>query len=468
VREKINLLIVEDSEPMALAYGEFVKGACEIRYASSLAQAREQLRIWTPQLILLDIQLPDGSGLDLLVEMRSSGSEAGIVVITSESSTELAVVALKEGADDFLEKPFSAERLRTTLRNTVEKRKLRSLVSRYETESGRSEFHGFIGSSLPMQGVYHMVESAAPSKATVFVTGDSGTGKEVLARAIHESSPRSDGPFIALNCGAIPKELMESEIFGHVKGAFTGAQGERKGAALMADGGTLFLDEICEMDLELQVKLLRFLQTEVFRAVGSDHEKHVDVRIVCATNRDPMDEVRQGNFREDLYYRLHVISIELPALRERGSDIMQIARHLLQEYAIEEGKALREFSRDAERSLATHGWPGNVRELQNVIRQIVVLNDGAEVTTKMLPLSLRQRDVQPPAEGAVNAERAETETVQEVVQHPMPDAVLPLWKVEELHIERAIEACDGNIPRAAAMLEVSPSTLYRKLKAAVS
>jgi len=482
MREKINLLIVEDSEPMALAYGEFVKDACRVDYAASIEEARRQSKRNLHQLVLLDIQLPDGSGLDLLREMREAGSEAGFILITADSSVETAVAALKEGADDFLEKPFSAERLRTTLRNTIEKRQLRSLVQQYEIGTGRKGFQGFIGGSMIMQGVYHMVEASAPSKATVFITGESGTGKEVLARAIHDTSPRAEGRFVALNCGAIPRELMESEIFGHIKGAFTGAEKERKGAALLADGGTLFLDEVCEMDLELQVKLLRFLQTEVFRPVGSDIEKMVDVRIVCATNKDPMTEVRAGRFREDLYYRLHVINIALPALRERSDDVLMIAENLLNSYAAEEGKNFSEFSDEVIQALLSYRWPGNVRELQNVMRQIVVLNQGRMVSLEMLPLQFRAAldatiespqpeppvmDLAQASKPAVMEEPAGFEQTGEndnVADELTSTVILPLWKMEEKHIERALTACNQNIPKAAAILEVSPSTLYRKLK----
>ncbi len=418
---------------------------------------------------MLDIQLPDGSGLDFLSQLREIGQRLPIIVMTSDGSVENAVAAIQNGADDFLEKPFSAERLRTTVANSLEKTRLSNLVDSLEQES-RDRFEGFIGSSLSMQAVYHMVESAAPSKATVFITGESGTGKEVMARAIHDRSPRANKPFVALNCGAIPSELIESEVFGHVKGAFTGANKERKGAAQQASGGTLFLDELCEMDLELQVKLLRFLQTERFRPVGSDTEIEVDVRIVCATNRNPMEEVKAGRFREDLYYRLHVISIQMPPLRERGNDVLLIAESLLLEYSEQENKPFRRFSTDAAAVLAHYGWPGNVREMQNIIRQIVVLNDAEEVTMPMLPPAVLPSTVsggdpdsiETPAQGQPTFEQAATITQSDSAASE-PSEILPLWKMEALHIQSALAASDGSIPKAAALLEVSPSTLYRKL-----
>lgn len=325
-----------------------------------------------------------------------------------------------------------------------------------------------------------MVESAAPSKATVFITGESGTGKEVLARAVHARSPRKKGAFVALNCGAIPSELMESEIFGHLKGSFTGAAKDRKGAALQASGGTLFLDEVCEMEMELQVKLLRFLQTECFRAVGSDSETQVDVRIVCATNKDPMAEVKAGRFREDLFYRLHVISIHLPPLRERNNDIILISDSLLSEYSKEEGRSFQGFDKGAQDYLLSYDWPGNVRELQNALRQIVVLNSVELVTVEMFPGG--RGAIEPStndqgsnklvgasatslfAAGSLMPPNLRTSAaVAETEDDPVIE-ILPLWKMEQQHIALALRYCNENVPRAAALLEVSPSTLYRKLK----
>jgi two-component system repressor protein LuxO len=472
------ILIVEDSEPMAMAYVDFLQPQYQVLAVHSLQAAREFLNNEQPLALLLDLQLPDGDGLELIPQIRDAGASFPIIVITSDGSVNTAVTALHSGADDFLEKPFSADRLRITVSNGIEKRRLTSLVHSYETEAGRQSFEGFIGGSLVMQGIYLMVESAAPSKATVFITGESGTGKEVLARAVHARSPRKKAAFVALNCGAIPSELMESEIFGHLKGSFTGAAKDRKGAALQASSGTLFLDEVCEMEMELQVKLLRFLQTECFRAVGSDSETQVDVRIVCATNKDPMAEVKAGRFREDLFYRLHVISIHLPPLRERNNDIILIADSLLGLYNKEEGKSFQGFDKRARDYLLSYGWPGNVRELQNALRQIVVLNSAELVTAEMFPGGRGLIDVNaarlmhdPVAAGllqntlAVSSEGA-TDTPNRATESRIDTAtqILPLWKVEQNHIALALRHCGDNVPRAAALLEVSPSTLYRKLK----
>jgi len=307
-----------------------------------------------------------------------------------------------------------------------------------------------------MQAIYRIIESAASSRASVFITGESGSGKEVCAEAIHNEGVRKKKPFIALNCAAIPRELMESEIFGHVKGAFTGAAGERQGAASLSDGGSLFLDEIGEMDLALQSKLLRFVQTGTFQKVGGNTIEKVDVRFISATNRDPLEMVQLGNFREDLYYRLHVIPIHLPPLRECGNDVMRIAEKYLRDYAEEEQKTFREFSPQAAETLKRYQWPGNVRQLQNVIRNIVVLQNGNVVTESMLP------DLMHSGSLALPAEEQGISSAQTIADLDDDQPIKPLWQIERDAIEYAISKCDGNVPRAAALLEISPSTIYRK------
>ncbi len=308
-----------------------------------------------------------------------------------------------------------------------------------------------------MQSVYRTIDSAASSKASIFITGESGTGKEVCAEAIHAASKRGDKPFIAINCAAIPKDLIESELFGHVKGAFTGAATDRQGAAELADGGTLFLDELCEMDLDLQTKLLRFIQTGTFQKVGSSKMKSVDVRFVCATNRDPWKEVQEGRFREDLYYRLYVIPLHLPPLRERGDDVIEIAYSLLGFMSKEEGKGFVRLAPEVVERFTRYEWPGNVRQLQNVLRNVVVLNHGNEIELSMLPPPLNQV-----VDNKIRLANLTTETRKEnITVHD----IFPLWMTEKQAIEQAIEACDGNIPKAASYLDVSPSTIYRKLQA---
>ncbi len=330
-------------------------------------------------------------------------------------------------------------------------------------------FQGFIGRSAAMDEIYRMVRSIGRSTATVFITGESGTGKEVCARAIHAVSARAKKPFVPLNCAAIPRDLLESEVFGHLRGAFTGALSDKPGAAAVADGGTLFLDEICEMDLSLQTKLLRFLQTSTIQPVGAARPVSVDVRIVCATNRDPAEEVRAGRFREDLFYRLHVVPIHMPPLRARPEDIVAIAEASLGAYAAEEGKSFGGFDPEVRSILTTRPWPGNVRQLLNVVRNIVVLHDGPLVTASMLPAEfvLGAPEIAPATTGErVAALPVPARAVPKPTPHHAVSLLVgtPLAEVERALIEATIAYCGGSIPRAAKMLELSPSTIYRKIE----
>jgi len=379
-----------------------------------------------------------------------------LIATSARGSLNVAVAAVKAGAIDFLPKPIGAKALIEGLEAAIaawpegsEKVAPRPETPAKLTPPSRTDFAGFIGQSPAMREVYEQIRRMAPSRAPVFITGESGTGKEVCAEAIHAHAGAGGRPFVAINCSAIPKELMESEIFGHVRGAFTGAAENRPGAAEIADGGTLFLDEIAEMDLGLQAKLLRFVQTGGFRRVGGSELKQVDVRLVSATNRDPFAEVEVGRFRADLFYRLHVLPIRLPPLRDRGADIVPLAEAFLARYAAEEGRAFRGFDRKAAELIRACPWPGNVRQLQNVIRRIVVLHDGVQVTAAMLPPGLS--GTEQPASAASQA--------------PLANAVVPYREQERLIIEAAVEAFGGNVPRAAAALEISPSTIYRKRQA---
>ncbi len=305
---------------------------------------------------------------------------------------------------------------------------------------------GFVGTSRAMQSVYSIIESAAPSMASVFITGASGTGKDLAARALHITSPRADKPFITLNCATIPYDLVESELFGHVKGAFTGADETRDGAVARAQGGTLFLDEVCDMPMEMQSKMLRFLQNGQYTRVGDNKVEQSTVRIVCATNKDPAREIARAKFREDLFYRLHVIPVVMPDLCVRGQDIIVLAHVFLRRFAALENKQFEGFDPQALDLLAAHDWPGHVRELENVIRQITILYQGGRVTCMMLPPYLVQKYAQR------NTNNDNT---------PQPP-VRPLREIEKQVIESAISRCGGNIAQAAAMLEISPSTIYRK------
>ncbi|WP_153914269.1 sigma-54-dependent transcriptional regulator [Shewanella sp. TC10] len=500
-------ILVEDSMSLGALYSEYLcaEGA-EVTHVNFGEDALKELARKQPDLLVLDIKLPDMSGMDILTKVQKEYPNITVIMITAHGTIDLAVDAMRAGAFDFLIKPFDSKRLSITVRNALKQRDLLALVSNYENSLPKTNFHGFIGDSLAMQTVYNTIDCVANSKASVFVVGESGTGKEVCAQAIHEAGIRAEEPFIALNCASIPKDLIESEIFGHTKGAFTGAVSNRDGAATRADGGTLFLDELCEMDLELQSKLLRFIQTGVFQRVGGSKEEKVDVRFISATNRDPWKEVQEGRFREDLYYRLHVIPIELPPLRQRGKDVISIAKKLLKQYSKEEGKTFKRFSSEVERCFTQYSWPGNVRQLQNVIRQVVVLNIADEVSLTMLPaqvtsaltlnkpevvnetvtqlqnsggatvteinashLSQSEPDVQSHSNNMDSAQIPSSSTSSSVALNEQfvhaitsEEDIQPLWLTEKITIETAISQCDGNIPKAAALLDVSPSTIYRK------
>ncbi|PMJ89863.1 sigma-54 dependent transcriptional regulator [Vibrio sp. 10N.261.55.A7] len=480
------VLLVEDSTSLAVLYKQYVKDEpYDLFHVETGREAIAFIERNVPQLIILDLKLPDMSGEDILDWISENQIPTSAVIATAHGSVDIAVGLIQKGAKDFLEKPIKADRLKTSITLHLKQAKLEHLVEDIEAKFDRNRFHGFLGGCLPMQAVYKTIDSVAPTTASVFINGESGTGKEVCAEAIHKESQRKKMPFIAINCGAIPKDLMESEVFGHVKGAFTGASGDRKGAASLADGGTLFLDELCEMDLEMQKKLLRFLQTGTFTPLGATKEQKVNVRILCATNRDPLLEVEEGRFREDLYYRVHVVPIEMPPLRERGGDIAVLANHFLKLYAKEDGKKFSGINKDAENLLKQYQWPGNVRQLQNIIRNIVVLNNETKLAVEHLPAQILNQKtkasskasptaslqtLQPsPAQEALLAPSLAEPALANDTQLPEtpanPTAIRPMWQIERETIQNAINYCDGNVLNAAVLLELSPSTVYRKKQA---
>ncbi len=461
------ILLVEDDVQQAQLYMAYLHDEpYTLTHVDTGKAALEIINAGNVDTLILDINLPDMSGLDILEYINSNNLSLSVIVITAHGSIKTAVEAMRNGASDFLLKPFDPERFVYTVKNTLEKNELNRALKTYQDVYDRHEYEGFVGSSLIMQSVYKIIDAAAPSKASVFIHGESGTGKEVCAEAIHARSPRAKNKLVALNCASIPKDLMESEIFGHVKGAFTGAVSDRSGAASLANGGTLFLDEICEMDQALQAKLLRFVQTGSFQKVGSSITEKVDVRFICATNRDAWVEVEKGRFREDLYFRLHVIPIHLPPLRDRGDDIKDIADMFLQQYTQEEGKSFTGFDENAHEILMNYKWPGNVRELQNSIRHVVVLNDSELITKNMLLDPLKEINgpvsQSEPSLSVKNVPEAVTPTQSNVMKSARD--IEPLWLIEKNHINNSIKICNGNVAQAAAMLEIGASTLYRKLK----
>lgn len=455
-----SVLIVEDTASIAILYTSWLKRVGIAAHSvEDGASAMAELRKGSYRLVLLDLQLPDIDGFEILNTIREESIPISVIVVTSSGSLNTAVDVMRAGAYDFIVKPAAEERLVTTVKNALEHKILETAVAEIKESSGKTQELGFIGSSLPMIAIYKTIKAVARSNANVFITGESGTGKELCAEALHKNGRRRNKPFVALNCAAIPENLIESELFGHVKGAFTGATSDRDGAAATANGGTLFLDELCEMDPALQSKLLRFLQTGQVQKVGSDRTKKVDVRVVCATNREPLREVEEGRLREDLYYRLHVVGIHMPPIREREGDIVEIAEKLLKSASKEEGKSFNMLSQDAIDALLSHVWPGNVRELQNVIRNAVILNEGEELTADMLSISSAvpraQLRTETPRDRAGTGNEPDVGSIEISLDQPFSS-------MERTIIETAIAKCDGSIPRAAKILKLSPSTIYRK------
>jgi DNA-binding NtrC family response regulator len=454
------LLLIEDTVSLQMVYRAVLEAAdLRVDTAATAADGLAQFRTKTHPIVLLDLLLPDRDGLDLMQDLLEEAPGTRVIVITANASISRAVEAMRAGAHDFLVKPFDEGRLLAAIRNA------RAALATAPRDAAAppappprrapvpETSPGFIGTSAAMAQVQATIRSAARSMATVFITGESGTGKELCALSVHEQSPRAAGPFIALNCGAIPQDLLESEVFGHMKGSFTGAVSDKPGAAAAADGGTLFLDEVCEMAPALQTKLLRFLQTSTVLPVGATRPRKVNVRIVCATNRDPLDFVQRGLFREDLYYRLYVVPIHMPPLRTRGDDVIELAEAALHRFAEEEGRRFDGLDPAVCALFRSLPWPGNVRQVLNVMRNVVVLNEGGLVTPAMLPRDL----VIPTAPPVPSPPRQ--------ASGPDIDSLLglSLAEIERRVIEATLSRHGGSVQRAARALDVAPSTLYRKL-----
>jgi two-component system repressor protein LuxO len=439
------ILIVEDSVSLAVTCKlQLERIGYQVSLADTGAAALAALRATVFDCVLLDLKLPDMDGMDILREVKGWPVSPAIVVTTANAALGMAVEAVRLGAFDYLVKPFAPARLATTVGSALVTAQVTRDVQTIRRPAAQSGFDGFIGSSAAMQRVYRTIEAAARSSASVFITGESGTGKELAALALHRQSQRAARRCVALNCGAIPRDLLESTIFGHVKGAFSGAVADQEGAAARADGGTLFLDELGEMEMGLQTKLLRFIQTGSYERVGEGRVREANIRFIAATNRDPLVAVREGRLREDLFYRLFVVPLAMPPLRERGEDILHLARHFVVELAAQEARRFTSINEPAQAALQAYDWPGNVRQLRNVLHNAVVLHDGPELTAAMLP----------PLTGAPPP--AVAPTSQEDTR------IMPLADMERAYIERAIMLCDGNIQVAARRLGVSASTIYRK------
>ncbi|MEM9554526.1 MAG: sigma-54 dependent transcriptional regulator [Acidobacteriota bacterium] len=388
------VLIVDDEQSMidflALLFGD---DGYRVDTASSMAAARERVAANDYDLVLSDILMPDGNGLELLREIKSASPQTAVIMMTAYSSNKSHIEAMKLGAFNYVSKPFDVDEMKLVARAALEKTDLEAENTYLRRElKERYDFSNIIGRSAKMQEIFSLVERVARTASTVLVRGESGTGKELIARAIHSNSARAERRFLSINCGALPENLLESELFGHEKGAFTGAVRDKKGLFQEADDGTLFLDEIGEMTPPMQVKLLRALQDRKVRRVGGTREETVDVRIIAATNQDLQERIQSGELREDLYYRINVIPIHLPPLRERREDIPLLVEYFLQKFSEQMRLERRSLSIEAMRALERYEWPGNVRELENTIERALALSTGERLTTRDLPPQIAQSD----------------------------------------------------------------------------
>ena len=407
-----------------------------------------------PDLLIIEYENSYEDFLSYLGYVQRSCS-APVIITAPCPNCSVMVKALKNGADNFIPEPLNTDKLLEVVFEALRLKVLWQEVHDMK-EAKRTNFGNIIGASPSMQVLYQTIDNVSKTEATVFIVGASGTGKELVARAIHENSSRAQKPFIAINCGAIPPNLLESELFGHERGAFTGAVGRRIGKFEQASDTTLFLDEICEMPVELQVKLLRVIQEKTLTRVGGREEIEVAPRIICATNKDPLEQVRQGLFREDLYYRLNVVPVRIPSLTERRQDIPLLCAHFLHKFTEKYGKYFYEFTADALSKLCSYTWPGNVRELENILERIVVLHDGASVIEQFLPDEILN--------APLVSMPADIENASGNLQADGIHTVRPLWQMEMEAIKQALSVTSGNVVEASSLLKIGQASLYRKLK----
>ncbi|HEY6873293.1 MAG TPA: sigma-54 dependent transcriptional regulator [Geobacteraceae bacterium] len=447
MKEPVKILLVDDEAPSREALGLLLKNAgYAIRGAGSGREAFELLAAASFDIVITDLFLPDLSGIDILQQAKSLSPAMEVILITGHASAETAVRAMKEGAFDYITKPLNLDELRIILDKALEKRRLLSEnVYLKKQLRDKFEFANIIGASPAMQKVFNRMKRIIKTDSTVLIMGESGTGKEIVAKAIHFNGHRKDKPFIAVHCGAIPENLLESELFGHTKGAFTGAVKDKMGKFEAADQGTIFLDEIGTMPMHLQTKLLRVLQEQEVERIGSNRPIKLDVRVVSATNQNLEEEVKAGNFRDDLYYRLNVIPLILPPLRERMEDILPLVRHFLQKNCKEMKRPMMSLAKEALEALELYHWPGNVRELENVVERTVALTEGNLITLDDLPSAIRKT--------------ASTRVVERGV-----DLVKTINEIERKMISEALALSDGVKARAATLLKLNRTTLVEKMR----
>jgi DNA-binding NtrC family response regulator len=443
---KPNILIADDEKDICMALNILLtKEGYAVKEAYNGEQALAQIKKENFDIVMTDIKMEKMDGFEVLKQVQKVSPETVVIMMTAFASVGSAVEAMRAGAADYITKPFLNDEIRMTIKRLLQSRELRmeNEILRQELSQRPAAFSKIIGSSEPMQRVFAVVEKVIPSKSNILITGDSGTGKGLVAQAIHEAGQRRDKPFISINCGAIPENLLESELFGHKKGAFTSAVDDKKGLITMAHGGTLFLDEIGELPSALQVKLLHVIQTRELTPVGDTRVITVDVRIIAATNADLMQRVKEGRFREDLFYRLNVIEINMPALRERSDDIPVLIKHYLDQFTKEAEKNLKDIDYEAMQALLAYDWPGNIRELRNTMERAVVLADGDLITIHDLPDKFRTLDV----------EGVSTSSLRQALDN-----------FERDYIKRCLAENKGNKETAANKLGIDLATLYRKLK----
>jgi len=440
MRKKARVLVVDDDELLRMCLVDWLqKDGYRTDTAADGNEALAKLRATPYDMLLVDIVMPGMNGISLLEEVRKEDPDQPIVMMTAHGSIDSAVEAMKKGASDYLQKPFDPKQLRTRLEQVESRQRLLEENRRCRQHIQRIEASGeFLAGSAAMADVLDLIEDVGPTESTVLISGESGTGKEMVAREIHRRSLRADGPFVAVNFGALPESLAESELFGHEKGSFTGAIALKRGVLELSQGGTLFLDEIGDAALKIQIDLLRVLEEKKFRRIGGSSTVAMDARIVAATNRDLEEMILQGQFRRDLFYRLNVVRIHIPPLRDRKEDVALLAEKFLRHYSGEMKRSIAAFAPEAMNMLAAYDWPGNVRELRNAVERAVVVAKGTRIVPDDLPIRTDQTSGEPNG--------------------------LKLDGMEKKHIEETLRVCGWNISRTAATLGIDRSTLYAKLK----
>jgi two-component system, NtrC family, response regulator AtoC len=442
------ILVVDDEKNMRWALERALKAqGYEVYQAEDGKQGLEAALHIRPELVILDLKMPEMDGLAVLTALKEQVPEIMVVMITAHGSTASAVEAMKLGAYDYINKPFDIDELKLVVAKALEVENLKATVQRLEHEvKERYSFQNIIGKGQVIQNIFALIERIADTNATVLIQGESGTGKELVARALHYSSNRKNNPFIQVNCAALPESLLESELFGHEKGAFTGAIAQRQGRFELANGGTIFLDEIGEISPQVQVKLLRVIQERSFERIGGQQTINIDVRVVAATNKDLAVEMREGRFREDLFYRLNVIPLHMPSLRERKEDIPLLIEHFLKKY--DPKGRISSVHPAALKLLVDYYWPGNVRELENTMERLAIVTPGATIEASDIPTEFRHSRVLPGPE----------------VRFMMPESGLDLEQVEKAFITQALELAQGNKSKAAKLLGLTRHTLLYRIE----